>query len=876
MSGTDSGATVPSSRGMTEGIHRKPWLCPPTTPAAPPAATLDSPYLLFAAALVIALCGLTVTALPTSPLNQIFAQSLVALILVWIALRYGTWSTTLALRNSTRHYDTLVEKIPVGLYLMRTTSGGDWAFDYVSPTLAKMLAAPAAAIQADSRILLQAVHPEDLAALVALKESAHPPPQGLDWEGRILVGDRTSWLHITASPEFIASGGVLWHGVVADVTARKLAEIQLKTSEQRLRTLVETEPECVKVLGPGGDLLEINAAGLAMLEAHSIDEVKAHGLSNYILPEYRAAFADLHRRVMSGHSDLLKFEIIGQGGTRRWLETHAAPMRDGVGRVTMVLGITCDITERRKAEDDRRHVLDRVTDAYLALDKNFFYRYANKAAEQIFGRKFEHLVGKHISAAFPDEIVNSFYRAYEQALAKQAPTSTEDYYPSYQRWLETHLYPSPEGLTIYFNDITARKQSEMKRRVSDHALKSISQGVLIADPNGRILSINDAFTKITGYHQADIAGQDCRLLQGPLTDQAVVTAMGLALHGVTEFSGELLHYRSDGSTFWNELTLSPVRDEQGRLMQFIGVIRDVSERKHADLALHNALEALRASERTLEGRVSQRTSELSDTIDRLKQTQSDLVQAEKLASLGALVAGVAHELNTPIGNARIMASAIEQSLTEFTRRVADGGVRKSELDLYLQRSSGMANIVSRSCETAADLVASFKQVAVDQTSEQRRTFDLQALVDDNVAALRPSFKNLSLTIDTQIPDGIQCDSYPGALGQVLTNLIQNAVTHGFHGRESGIIRVTAAVKADGVELLVTDNGHGMDAATLPHIFDPFYTTRMGQGGSGLGLSISRNLVTGVLGGTLNATSAPGQGSQFMVSMPLYAPCRIVQ
>ncbi|HLA36491.1 MAG TPA: 7TM diverse intracellular signaling domain-containing protein [Rhodocyclaceae bacterium] len=293
-----------------------------------------------------------------------------------------------------------------------------------------------------------------------------------------------------------------------------------------------------------------------------------------------------------------------------------------------------------------------------------------------------------------------------------------------------------------------------------------------------------------------------------------------------------------------------------------------SEKLQAEQRL---VENLRSSEKLLEGKVSERTAELSATIDRLKQTQHELVQADKLASLGALVAGVAHELNTPIGNALTTATTLEDSAKELEATMARGEMRRSTLIYFVESTVSMAELITRSCQRAGTLINSFKQVAVDQTSEQRRRFNLRSLVDDNIAALRPSFRHAPWIIETDIPANIQCDSYPGPLGQIIANLVQNAVAHAFEGCDTGTLNVSAVVANDGVEMVFSDNGIGMDRTVLAHIFEPFYTRRLGQGGSGLGLSISLNIATGVLGGSLHATSEPGCGSRFILRFPLTAP-----
>ncbi len=288
--------------------------------------------------------------------------------------------------------------------------------------------------------------------------------------------------------------------------------------------------------------------------------------------------------------------------------------------------------------------------------------------------------------------------------------------------------------------------------------------------------------------------------------------------------------------------------------------------------LQRSEDALRALNAALEQRVLERTATLSSTVQALQKTQDDLVQAEKLASLGALVTGVAHELNTPIGNAIVSASTLENRMHGLQLAVAQGNLRKSTLLDFCSDGAQLSALVSSSCERAAQLINSFKQVAVDQTSEQRREFDLCDVVQDVVATLKATYHTNQWEFHVDIPGGLACEGYPGPLGRIVTNLIQNAVLHGFSGRDHGVLHLSAQTVGPGfVALNVCDDGHGMDATTLSHIFDPFFTTRMGQGGSGLGLSIARNLAIGVLGGNLTARSTPSKGACFTLTMPCEAP-----
>jgi signal transduction histidine kinase len=263
-------------------------------------------------------------------------------------------------------------------------------------------------------------------------------------------------------------------------------------------------------------------------------------------------------------------------------------------------------------------------------------------------------------------------------------------------------------------------------------------------------------------------------------------------------------------------------------------------------------------------------AELEQSLESLKLTQDDLVRSEKLAALGALVAGVAHELNTPIGNSLLAASSLLDRTRMFEQSSAEG-LRRSELDAHMAEVKQAGDIVLRNLERAVELVGSFKQVAVDRASSQARAFQLDEVVGEIVLTLWPSLRKSGAAIDHDIPKGITMDSYPGALGQVVTNLVSNAVIHGFDGAPGGHIRIAARqLDNDWIELTVRDNGQGIPPESISRIYDPFYTTKLGKGGSGLGLNIVYNLVHGVLDGRIAVQSEVGKGTCFTVTLPLVA------
>lgn len=275
---------------------------------------------------------------------------------------------------------------------------------------------------------------------------------------------------------------------------------------------------------------------------------------------------------------------------------------------------------------------------------------------------------------------------------------------------------------------------------------------------------------------------------------------------------------------------------------------------------------------TLEHRVQERTQELTDALGQLRAAQSELVRAEKMSALGSLVAGIAHELNTPIGNSLTVASTLQDHADNFAQSMSKG-LTRSRLDEFVANTQQGAGILMRGLQHAAELVASFKQVAVDQTSLNRRNFELQHTVAEILLTLGPTIRKSPHKVTTDIPHDVELNSYPGPLGQVLTNLMNNALIHAFDDNgPPGTIQITARLDGDNrLELLVSDNGRGIPAAHLARVFDPFFTTRLGQGGSGLGLNIVYNLVTKTLGGTIDVSNLPDSGACFRIRMPLVAP-----
>ncbi|MBY0574419.1 MAG: GAF domain-containing protein [Undibacterium sp.] len=262
----------------------------------------------------------------------------------------------------------------------------------------------------------------------------------------------------------------------------------------------------------------------------------------------------------------------------------------------------------------------------------------------------------------------------------------------------------------------------------------------------------------------------------------------------------------------------------------------------------------------------------ADAYTQLQTAQDQLVEREKLAALGSLVAGVAHELNTPLGNSLLIASSLEDNIQDFAGQVEAGLLKRSDLKTFVNHALDASVLLMRNLKTSANLVSSFKQVAVDQTSAQRRDFNLCVTTKEVVATMMNQVRQANHELLIDMPHDIQMSSYPGPLGQVLVNFLQNAMLHAFEGRQGGVMRITAKAHGnDRVQIRFEDNGTGISEDNIGRIFEPFFTTKLGHGGSGLGLNVTYNIVSSLLGGHIRVESVVDEGTSFILDLPLTAP-----
>lgn len=304
-------------------------------------------------------------------------------------------------------------------------------------------------------------------------------------------------------------------------------------------------------------------------------------------------------------------------------------------------------------------------------------------------------------------------------------------------------------------------------------------------------------------------------------------------------------------------------DEVGRLIDgFNEMLTQIGLR---DLKLREA--RTESEERLLE--TKRTNSELQKTLARLRQTQEQLVQVEKMASLGGLVAGIAHEINTPVGVGVTAASTLRARTDTLKQEYEASKLTNSGLKRYVDIAQQSSEIILSNLNRASELIQSFKQVAVDQTSSERRRFRVLPYLNEILLSLRPKLKKTRLKVEVACDDMLEINSYPGALAQILTNLVMNSLIHAYEPDQKGTLRIEVEQRGDKVHLEYSDDGKGMPQENVSRVFDPFFTTRRGSGGSGLGMHIVFNLVTQQMGGKIKLRSDLGKGTHVEILIPAH-------
>jgi PAS domain S-box-containing protein len=675
--------------------------------------------------------------------------------------------------------------------------------------------------------------------------------------------------------------------VAADLTERNRIALRLRQSEDVLSRILLQSPDAIIITTlDTGRILECNPGFEHLTDNSRADSVGRTSSQLNMWEDLADRDSILSELQKTGEVRSFSFQLKRRGGDVRdcvlWARTFVF---DETPAILSVIHDVTDIRSSERAARQSQEMLQTVLDAMPSLvfwkDRNSVYLGCNRLFATDNGLSDPHeIIGKtdyDIAVVGPEASDNTAaYIAADRQVIESKSIWREDRVPyvaanGQLRWASVTKAPifGPDGEVAAVlgvqHDVTMAFEAQERLRVSEEKLRSLFEfsplGITLVTLDGRYVEVNDAFLTLTGYERPEIIGANYYSLTAPGSEASHRDHFERLLASGRYGPYETDLVRKDGAHVPVSLNGAVVTGPDGASYVW-ATIENISARKAIE-------EAERQMSANLERLVIDRTAEL-------KVAMETLMRSEKLASLGSLVAGIAHEISTPVGNANLATSTMMGAIEDFERQLA-GDLSRAALDHFVKQVRLGFDIANRNIERVANLIQDFKQVAIDQTSSQRRNFRLIEVAQEIVTTMHPSLKRSAVTAEILIPPDLELDSYPGPLGQVLANLINNAVVHAFPSDGTTmdtrrVIRIGAeAVDSERMRLDIGDNGVGIAASALGRIFDPFYTSKLGKGGSGLGLHIVHNIVADILAGSVTVTSKQGKGTTFSIFMPRVTP-----
>lgn len=701
---------------------------------------------------------------------------------------------------------------------------------------------------------------------------------------------RRYWVSIDIQPILDADDRVIrFVAIERDVTERKEAEATLSANHEFTMKLIESLPGVFYLIDSESRfvLWNKNFEQVTGRDAEAIASL--HPLELFEGGDREKIDAAIRQVFASGQA-MVEAAIVSSDG-RKTPFLFSGMRLETTGRPQLV-GVGIDLTERRQAEDALRASeakfsaaingsvdfisLSTLNDGNFTLVNEAFERLTGWSAKEAIGRTSVELGIWHI----PEERRELVARLKRGERVSNYNLSLGTRSGEVKECVMSAVIVGIAGIphmVAVVRDMSEQRKADRALLASQNKFSALFHSSPVAMTVSRreneysILDVNEAWEHQFLQARADVLGSNgvrLNFWRDPADRVAVLDTV--------EREGELHDYeawllRGDGEAILCQVSGKMIAVGGEQLL--ILAEENITDKRRIERELSELNTSLeqRVADRTEALRVA--NEELSRTVATLRQAQAELVRTEKLAALGSLVAGIAHELNTPIGNCITIASTLDEQVEGFVTAIHHG-LRRSSLDSFICSARQATDILMRNLRRASELVVSFKQVAVDQTSSQRRQFSLGEVVAEILLTLQPTIRKTPYVVDYSISSEIICDSYPGPLGQVLSNLVNNALLHGFENRAKGTVHIGARlISATRFELTVVDDGCGIPHSHQMRIYDPFFTTKLGKGGSGLGLNIVYNLVTEVLGGEISLESEPGRGTRFVIVAPLVAPVR---
>ena len=773
------------------------------------------------------------------------------------------------LREQRRKHETLIASLPGMAFRIRNEPG--WPVEFISEGSTELTGWRPDQLIADREVRhADVVHPEDRDKVWRAMDTALRDGRSYEIEYRITTRQgAVKWVWEQGLAVHDESGVlVAAEGFVTDITRRVEVEAALRQSESRHRGLFDNMWAGVAVYeSDDGDsirFLDMNQAG-ERIDGVRRDEIVGRDLLDVFPSVVDSGLIDVLRRVwrtgVPEHHGPVCFH---DGKAESWRENNVYRLATGE-----VISVYEDVSERVRHERDLRlktFSLDNANDSVFWVTREGSFLDVNATACRYYGYSSEEFRALAAVDINPEYTPATFARLWETlringSLRKESVHQLRDgSIVSVESSLNLVRYEDQEIMCALIRDITSRKEAEeqvrlmnveLESRVEErtHELMSSRERYRLLveslkdryifyslNSDGDLAYISPSVEHVLGYTPDEYRLARPRRLTDSAINEQVEARTQAVLRGEPQPSYEAEMWHHDGTVRTFEILEVPVCDDQGHLRSVEGIAYDITQHKHNLSLIHDQ--------------------------------QGQLLENEKMAALGRMVAGVAHEINTPVGIGLTAASHFQERFEDLRRLYAGANMKKADLDGFLAEADESLRMIRGNLDRAAQLIQGFKGVAVDQSGEGRREFDLKAYLDEILLSLRPVLKRTPYEVAVACAPGEMVDSYPGALSHTITNLVMNSLNHGFDGAERGSIGIAAERVGDEIRLVYRDDGIGMTPEVRNKLYEPFFTTKRGHGGSGLGMHVVYTAVTQTLGGRIACESSPGCGTTFTITFPV--------